>query len=242
MNLDKLYQVAARTDNLDESVVFYQDVLGATLMGKYDPPGIALFNFSGTRLILEKGASPAILYFWVDDIEAACEELKGSGVNFDAEPGVVFKDDTGFRCAVVRHQTIGVSAYDGGHIDDLAVLLPDHDFACGNAADKGAGEIQLDGDFPGQRQTWHYHLLLLPITARGLFIRLTNVMNKSLNALQFAQIISPWDPGFFELNQTNDALIPALQGRQRLVLSRFPESAPLYARHTTNPLETQTGS
>lgn len=95
MNLDKLYQVAARTDNLDESVVFYQDVLGATLMGKYDPPGIALFNFSGTRLILEKGTSPAILYFWVDDIEAACEELKGNGVNFDAEPGVVFKDDTG---------------------------------------------------------------------------------------------------------------------------------------------------
>ena len=66
LQLNKLRQVAAHANDLDASVAFYRDILGATLMGQF--PNLAFFDFSGTRVMLENEAQPATLYFWVDDI------------------------------------------------------------------------------------------------------------------------------------------------------------------------------
>lgn len=95
MNLERLHQVAAYAEDLDAAVSFYRDTLGAKFLQKFDPPGLVFFDFSGTRILLEKTGPQATLYFRVDDIEAAYEELKSKGVQFLQAPHMIFRDDAG---------------------------------------------------------------------------------------------------------------------------------------------------
>lgn len=95
MRIETIRQVALAAPDLDASVDFYENTLGATLMAKYDQAGLAFFDLSGIRLMLEKRAAPATLYYWVDDLEGACEELKSAGVAIESEPHMIFKDDAG---------------------------------------------------------------------------------------------------------------------------------------------------
>jgi methylmalonyl-CoA/ethylmalonyl-CoA epimerase len=95
MKLEKIHQVAAYARDLDEAIGFYKDTLGARFIAKYDPPGLLFFDFSGVRLLLEEGVTKSTLYFRVDDIESAYEELKSKGIEFTDEPHLIFRDDTG---------------------------------------------------------------------------------------------------------------------------------------------------
>ena len=95
MNLNQIRQISVYAKDLDEAIGFYRDKLGAKFLQKFDPPGLVFFDFSGTRLLLEQNGPKATLYFKVDDIDAAYEELKGNGVKFLAGPHLIFKDDAG---------------------------------------------------------------------------------------------------------------------------------------------------
>jgi methylmalonyl-CoA/ethylmalonyl-CoA epimerase len=97
MRLAKLHQVAINSRDFDETARFYGDVLGARLLGRFEPPGLLFFDFSGTRLLFEKGAanSNSVLYFWVDDIDAAHRELVAQGVKFDSAPHRIHRDEAG---------------------------------------------------------------------------------------------------------------------------------------------------
>jgi methylmalonyl-CoA/ethylmalonyl-CoA epimerase len=95
MQLTKLHQVAIGARDLDEAARFYRDILGARFMARFDPPGLLFFDFSGTRLLLEKGAATSTLYFWVDDIDDAHRTLMAKGVAFDSPPHRIHRDDTG---------------------------------------------------------------------------------------------------------------------------------------------------
>ena len=95
IKVEGLHQVAARADDLDSSIDFYRNVVGCDFLGKFDPPGLAFFDLAGTRLLLEKGASPATLYLRVDDIGAAFETLRGRGVTFLDEPHLIHRDEEG---------------------------------------------------------------------------------------------------------------------------------------------------
>ncbi len=88
-------QVAQRARDLDRAVEFYRDTLGAAFLARFDPPGLAFFQFSGVRLLLEASAPSATLYFAVDDIEASAQELRKRGVTFEQEPQLVHRDDDG---------------------------------------------------------------------------------------------------------------------------------------------------
>ena len=90
-----LVQVAQHADDLDRATAFYRDVLGLRLIATFDPPGLVFFDLGGTRLLLEKGASSAVLYLGVDDVAAEVERLKGAGVPIESEPHVIFTDDAG---------------------------------------------------------------------------------------------------------------------------------------------------
>jgi catechol 2,3-dioxygenase-like lactoylglutathione lyase family enzyme len=94
MNIDVIRQVALRSEDLDQSVDFYKNTLGSTLMGRFDPSGIALFNFSGTRLLLEPEGLVSSIYFWVDDVDQECASLREKGVTV-AAPEVIFEDAEG---------------------------------------------------------------------------------------------------------------------------------------------------
>ena len=95
MKVDKIHQVAVFARELTEAIDFYTNILGATFIARFDPPGIAFFDFNGTRIMLEAGAPKASVYFRVDDIHAAFDELKAHGVTLIAEPQVIFRDETG---------------------------------------------------------------------------------------------------------------------------------------------------
>ena len=95
MRLEKIRQVALATNDLDASIAFYRDKLGARFVARYEPPGLGFFDFEGVRLLLEQGATNATLYFWVDDIDAAWQEMTDRGVTFEGEPHLIFKDEAG---------------------------------------------------------------------------------------------------------------------------------------------------
>lgn len=88
-------QVAQRAQDLDRAVEFYRDTLGASFVARFDPPGLAFFQFEGVRLLLEASAPSATVYFSVDDIEAGFEELRRRGVVFEQEPQLVHRDESG---------------------------------------------------------------------------------------------------------------------------------------------------
>ena len=95
MKLERIHQIAVFARDLDEAISFYRDTLGATYLAKFDPPGLVFFDFGGTRVLLEKTGPKASVYFRVDDIHAAYQELSEKGVKFIAEPHMIFRDDNG---------------------------------------------------------------------------------------------------------------------------------------------------
>jgi methylmalonyl-CoA/ethylmalonyl-CoA epimerase len=95
VRVDGLHQVAQKADDLDASVAFYRDVLGLHLVARFDPPGLVFFDLGGTRLLLEQGAPPALLYLHVDDLDATHAALVEAGVVFETDPHTIFTDDEG---------------------------------------------------------------------------------------------------------------------------------------------------
>ncbi len=95
MNLSRIHQIGANMGDIDATKSFYADVLGCKYIADFEPPGILFFEFSGTRIIFEKNNPPAVLYFWVDDIDAAYSNLIGKGVEFDGEPHLIHRDEAG---------------------------------------------------------------------------------------------------------------------------------------------------
>lgn len=89
-----LAQVAQHADDLDRAAAFYEQLLGAPPLARFDPPGLVFFDLgSGTRLLLEAGAPPAMLYLEVDDVRVRVEQLREQGVAVEAEPHVIFSHD-----------------------------------------------------------------------------------------------------------------------------------------------------
>lgn len=99
LKLTRLHQIALSVSDLARSVEFYRDVLGANFTMQFDPPGLAFFDFGGTRLMLdaiaEASGHASPIYFWVDDMDAAVATLKQRGVSFDGDPHVINKEPDG---------------------------------------------------------------------------------------------------------------------------------------------------
>jgi methylmalonyl-CoA/ethylmalonyl-CoA epimerase len=91
----RVHQVAQRADDLDRAVAFYRDALGLPLIARFDPPGLAFFDLGNTRLLLERGATAALLYLQVDDIDGAVATLEAAGVEITDPPHPIFRDDEG---------------------------------------------------------------------------------------------------------------------------------------------------
>lgn len=92
-----LAQVAQYAQDLDRAAAFYERLLGTPPLARFDPPGLLFFGLGdGTRLLLEGGASSAMLYLKVADVPTRIEELRAEGVVVEAEPHIIFShtDDT----------------------------------------------------------------------------------------------------------------------------------------------------
>jgi len=96
VQLGAIGQIARPVSDIQAAVDFYGKVLG--LPHLYTFGDLAFFDCGGTRLFLSAGderAEPSILYFRVDDIQTAYDELRGRGVEFENAPRLIHKHDNG---------------------------------------------------------------------------------------------------------------------------------------------------
>ena len=119
-----LHQVAVRATDLDASIAFYRDVLGLRFVARFDPPGLAFFDLGNTRLLLEGSASEAVLYYAVDDLDAACAGLRAAGVELLHEPALVHRDDDGTFGAPGEEEWMAFLHDPSGNIIGLAQRRP----------------------------------------------------------------------------------------------------------------------
>ena len=90
-----LHQVAQHADDLDRAVTFYSALIGEPPIARFDPPGLAFFRLGDTRLLIEVGATSALIYLRVDDVRPTIERLRADGVTIADEPHVIFTDSDG---------------------------------------------------------------------------------------------------------------------------------------------------
>jgi len=97
--IDGLHQVALTSSDLERSTGFYRDVLGLPLIASFDPPGLAFYRVGDVRLSIQKvdvvEATSSVIYFQVQDINAAADSLKEKSLELEQEPAVVFRDEQG---------------------------------------------------------------------------------------------------------------------------------------------------
>jgi len=99
LRLGPIGQIARPVRDVPRAVTWYRDVLGMTHLYTYGD--LAFFDCGGTRLMLSppeddrSAGSPSILYFRVEDIQAAYDELGSRGVEFAGAPHMIFKHPDG---------------------------------------------------------------------------------------------------------------------------------------------------
>ena len=96
MKIGKISQIAISVLNLETSMTFYGEALGLPLLFQA-PPKMAFFDCHGIRLLIgeAKEITPGgpILYFSVDDIDAAWEELGVKGAELVRAPQMTHKTE-----------------------------------------------------------------------------------------------------------------------------------------------------
>jgi len=92
--LHRIGQILVTARDLERAVRFYRDTLGMTYL--FQVPRMAFFDCGGIRLMLgipdpvvDHPAS--VIYYQVDDIQAAHQTLAGRGVEFITGPHLVAK-------------------------------------------------------------------------------------------------------------------------------------------------------
>ena len=88
--LSTLGQIHMNARDVDRAKLFYRDTLGVPFLFEF--PGLAFFDCGGVRLMLSRAETPeedhpgSVLYFKVEDIDAAHAELGSRGVQFEGPP------------------------------------------------------------------------------------------------------------------------------------------------------------
>lgn len=91
--LSQIGQIAVPVRNLETAIAFYRDQLGMRHL--FTAGTLAFFDAGGIRLMLsvpekaEFDHPSSIIYYKVDDIEAAYAALKGRGVMFEDKPHII---------------------------------------------------------------------------------------------------------------------------------------------------------
>jgi predicted enzyme related to lactoylglutathione lyase len=91
--INKIGQIAINVHDTTRAVEFYRDTLGLKLL--FTAGQLAFFDCGGVRLMLSPPEKPefdhpsSILYFKVDNIQAAYDRLVHRGVRIEDQPHVV---------------------------------------------------------------------------------------------------------------------------------------------------------
>jgi methylmalonyl-CoA/ethylmalonyl-CoA epimerase len=95
LGLAKIGQIAIPVTDIDRAVAFYRDVLGMKFLFQA-PPGLGFFDCGGVRLMLDLPAKAeagrgGVIYYKVDDLQAAFETLSARGATVVAKPHLIAK-------------------------------------------------------------------------------------------------------------------------------------------------------
>src|SRR3982074_896657 len=99
ISLGEIGQISVTVHDLERAAAFYKDVLGIKHLFSF-PPKMAFFDCDGIRLMLAIPERPdldhpsSILYFKVEDIDAAYEGLTKRRVHFEGKPILVAPMET----------------------------------------------------------------------------------------------------------------------------------------------------
>ncbi|WP_163510315.1 VOC family protein [Fodinicola acaciae] len=97
--LGELGQVSRTVSDIPRAVTWYGEVLG--LPHLYTFGDLAFFDCAGTRLFLSRADQPkdeqSVLYFRVEDIQAAYDDLRTRGVEFIRPPQMIFRHESGVQ-------------------------------------------------------------------------------------------------------------------------------------------------
>lgn len=93
----RLGQLHITVSDIDRSVAFYRDVLGADLLFTVPEQAMAFLQAGDTRLYLGEAESPELAsrplaYYRVDDLDAEFARISAAGVTFSAAPHLVHSD------------------------------------------------------------------------------------------------------------------------------------------------------
>ena len=95
LEIKSIGQIAITVQDLGAATAFYRDTLGLELL--FEVPGMTFFDLGGVRLMMaepeqEEFDHPAsILYYRVNDIEAAHQILPSRGDKFERAPQPIHK-------------------------------------------------------------------------------------------------------------------------------------------------------
>lgn len=95
----RIGQVAVVVQDVERATTFYRDVLGLQHLFSA-PPGLSFFRCGEVRLMLTRpeGTDPekrsSVLYYEVEDLDAAYRALAGRGATVVSEPHVIHRTDS----------------------------------------------------------------------------------------------------------------------------------------------------
>jgi catechol 2,3-dioxygenase-like lactoylglutathione lyase family enzyme len=101
LQLGVLGQISRPVSDISRAVEWYEKVLGLPHLYTYGD--LAFFDCGGTRLFLSAAedsamvGEPSVLYFRVDDIHLAYDELTARGVVFEGAPHLIHRHDSGME-------------------------------------------------------------------------------------------------------------------------------------------------
>lgn len=91
--LNRIGQISIIVHDVQKAIAFYRDTLGMKFL--FEAPNLAFFDCGGVRLMLGPAEKPefdhpgSILYYRVEDIQAAYDVLSSRGARFEGKPHVV---------------------------------------------------------------------------------------------------------------------------------------------------------
>ncbi len=93
--LRQIGQIAVPVSDVERAIAFYRDVLGMRFLFQA-PPGLGFFDCGGVRLMLDgpaeaQAGQSSVIYYKVNDLDAAFERLSDRGVVFEAKPHLIAK-------------------------------------------------------------------------------------------------------------------------------------------------------
>ena len=94
ISLGRIAQISVNVHDLERATAFYKDTLGIKHLFSV-PPKMAFFDCEGVRLMLaiperaDLDHPSSIVYFMVDDIDAAYDALVRRGAHFETKPMLI---------------------------------------------------------------------------------------------------------------------------------------------------------